>query len=172
LLAIGGLKAWQRAQVGYNANWLQTTGLETPEYRPTTAPKELFTKKALLNLASQVPNVDLIDKGSQGTAKLIDWQPRLIKIAVDLNAQANISVAQFYYSSWRSQVIETSAVLPVTSNPQNGLISVTAPPGRYHLEIRLTAGRYERWGQRISLLSGLIVACLIFQSAFTKHSNE
>ena len=96
-----------------------------------------------------------------GSARILRWAPRDIRLQVDLQQAAPIAVRQFYFPGWRARNGVTGTELPVSPSQPAGLVTIDAPAGHYEIELQLTPLWQERAGEGLSALGLLVLGGLV-----------
>src|SRR5262249_9239784 len=98
------------------------------------------------------------------------WAPRNIVLRVNAATGATLRVKQLYFPGWRARV-EGGVDLEARPSTPAGLLDVVTPAGDQRVEIELTPGRAERWGQYLSAFSLLIALALITQGIVIRRAK-
>jgi hypothetical protein len=102
-----------------------------------------WTASAAANQAMEQVRVE----SGQGSAAVLKWAPRDIRVRVRCPAGCVLLFHQFYYPGWR-----VGGPATLDASDQN-LMRVKSPAGEYELELRLDGGPWERIGQWVSAVS-------------------
>ncbi len=112
---------------------------------------------------------------STGTATVSEWKPRRIVIDADLRRQTDLIVRQFYFPGWQASKISAESIdLQTEPAEATGLVRISAPPGRYKIELRLLPRWQETVGQLLTSVAVLVL--LVMQAlkirAMTTRPSE
>lgn len=143
---------------------------DAPEYRPRWAEREAFYR--LLAEPRQAQPVDQVSVVASNAAVTLErWAPRNISLRVSSANGAVLRLKQLYFPGWRARV-EGGGALEVRPAVPAGLLEVTVPGGARRVQLELTPGWAERWGQYVSAVSLLLVLALIVRGlVFSKSSG-
>lgn len=144
---------------------LETTGIVqigfiTPEYRPRWVPNELYNEKSLIDLGRQ-GKATLMNEA--GTARVLEWNHRHIRVETHADREAVLQIGQFYYPGWAATLGEQQDRLSVQPAQANGLLTVKLPAGDHQISLQRIAFKEDIIGRIISLVSLIILVVLAFR---------
>jgi hypothetical protein len=140
---------------------------EAFEYRPRWVAPDVFQAETLQKISQRFSQLWMAE--GQGSASILQWQPRQIVLQSNFPDDTWLTLKQFYYSGWQAELAETSRELPVRPSQREGLLQVELPGGNQTVKLRLTAGLEERIGQILSAIAVLLAGLLSF--TFKRHSS-
>jgi hypothetical protein len=167
------LSIWREYKVhpvtSANQRELIENNQDAPEYRPRWAEREAFSRMlGELGQSKQFDKVRVIE--GNANVRVEKWAPRSIVLRVNGATNATLRVKQLYFPGWRARV-EGGGDLEARPAKPAGLLDVITPAGAQRVEIELTPGWAERWGQYVSAISLLIALALITQGLFIRKAK-
>ena len=69
-----------------------------------------------------------------------------IELLANLRSPAEVRIAQAYFSGWQITVAGTEDIIPLSADPQTGLILAGLPAGRHSFELSIPQTPSEGWG--------------------------
>jgi uncharacterized membrane protein YfhO len=79
-------------------------------------------------------------------------------IRVDAAGSSDLLIRTFYYPRWKAY--REGVPLPVSAEPDTGLIQIQVPSGVYKIDLRFEAGVYRIVGIAMAVCSALILSLL------------
>jgi hypothetical protein len=92
--------------------------------------------------------------------RIARWQPPLIELEVETDAEARIDLHQYFYPGWVARLDGGSTRLEVGPSRPDGLIEVKVPAGAHRIRIGRESLPGERAGQAISGASLVLLGAL------------
>lgn len=120
------------------------TSLDAREYLPSLA-----SPWAARDALGERP---VVVRSPEAEVSVRQWQPRRLQFAVDTPVTTTLWVHQLYYPGWRAWR-DGRFELKVDASGPGRVIAVELPPGKYRLDLELTALPAERLGEWISLIT-------------------
>lgn len=139
---------------------LVRSGVDAPEYIPANV---TLDREELLARLAQSDRVD--HDRENGEVMLAAWASREITLDVDLTADTQVTIRQFFFSGWSAKASDGRPAPVVSADDQTGLVVLRAPAGRYRIELTLDTLWQESLGFAISLagLLGLAIFGLLWR---------
>jgi hypothetical protein len=106
------------------------------------------------------------------TAQVLLWKPRRIEVQTECEPCGSLIVNQFYYPTWKAQLLPEGTPLPVGRALPQGLLEVRVPPGRHEVLLELPRGRDEQIGSWMSATGILICIALFIAGARRERRPE
>jgi hypothetical protein len=99
-----------------------------------------------------------------GTANILRWKPRHIEIETNSPTGGQVMINQFFYPSWRAELVGNSRALEVSAAMPQGLLELQVPPGLQHIELEIPVARSEYIGLCISAVCLALNATLVWSN--------
>jgi hypothetical protein len=95
-----------------------------------------------------------------------------LRIHVDLQKDIEVRIAQAYFPLWSLRDISTGKELPLSTDPETGMILAKIPAASKELELGFKATCYETWGNVAALFGSLLLVGLMLARAPTAGRRE
>jgi len=111
-------------------------------------------------IASQGPKARF--KQGDGSAEVRLWKPRQIELETNSAAGGWVMINQFYYPTWKAELVGQTAPLEIRAAMPEGLLEVEVPAGIQEIRVGIPVSRAEHLGRWLSALSALL--CILWGS--------
>src|SRR5271166_633049 len=101
-------------------------------------------------------------KEGDGIAQVQLWKPRQIELETNSAAGGWVMISQFYYPTWKAELMGQTAPLEVRAAMPEGLLEVKVPAGIQEIGVGIPVSRAEHLGRWLSALCALL--CVIWGS--------
>jgi len=108
---------------------------------------------------------------NEGSAVVVKWISRRIDVDLNLPQETQLTIRQFYYPGWSSELDGRAVNLSLKATDQTGLLNLNAPAGTYRLSLRLKALWQEILGIILSCF-GLAVVLIVTISRIRRHDSQ
>jgi hypothetical protein len=133
--------------------------IDDAEYRPRWVPLDVFNLETVKELGATAPLVQRIS--GEGEAWIQKWSANGIQIGSNALSDMQVKIKQFYYPTWKA-TLENGENCVTSVSPMDGFLVISLPPGQHHTDLKIRPNGLGLVGQRISLITGIIILCLVF----------
>jgi 6-pyruvoyl-tetrahydropterin synthase related domain len=142
---------------------IHNSKLDKPEYRPRWVKVDVRRIVARIRGNPNGINSARVVDG-HGIIVASEWKPRHLTLSLQASSDVIVEINHFYYPEWTA-ILNEKTRLTTQPSDREGLIRVKVPAGSHILKLRLAKSNLERTGQRIALVSLLILVALISVAA-------
>ncbi len=107
-------------------------------------------------------------KEGTGSTQLLSWTPRHIEFETSSPTGGWVMVNQFYYPTWKAELIDRAKPATVRTVMPEGLLEVQVPPGVQSIAVDIPTSITESMGRWLTALS--LVFCLV--RGFSKGESK